>query len=74
MSSNRRQFHCRKVAIKLNDEVRLERIRFSDDLGNDVRSLTLSEQCLFLAEFTLRQRARPSDELTQEELSPYLQV
>ncbi len=36
------------------------------------RSLSLTEQSVLLAEFALRNRSQPRDELTREELSPYL--
>ncbi len=57
--------------IKLEDEVRLEKIRFAKEVPA-ISKLNLVEQGIMMAEFTLRQGSRPRDELTLEELSPYL--
>ena len=61
--------------LKLEDEVRLDRIRFAEESRNEAVSasdLRPSEQAVLLAAFTLKQRAQPRDELTNEELLPYL--
>ena len=59
--------------LKLDDEVRLDRIKFAEESRNDAAAnLRTSEQAVLMAAFTLKQRAQPRDDLTNEELLPYL--
>ena len=59
--------------LKLDDEVRLDKIKFAEESRNDAAAnLRPFEQAVLLAAFTLKQRAQPQDELTNEELLPYL--
>ena len=58
--------------LKLDDEVRLDRIKFVDESHAPTADLRPFEQSVLLAAFTLKQRAQPKDELTNEELLPYL--
>ena len=59
--------------LKLDDEVRLDRIKFAEESRNDAAAdLRPSEQAVLMAAFTLKQRAQPRDDLTNEELLPYL--
>ena len=58
--------------LKLDDEVRLDRIKFVDESHAPTADLRPFEQSVLLAAFTLKQRAQPRDELTNEELLPYL--
>ena len=62
------------VDLKLEDEVRLDRIKFAEESRNDAAAADLRpfEQAVLVAAFTLKQRAQPRDELTNEELLPYL--
>ena len=63
------------VDLKLEDEVRLDRIKFAEESRNDAAAaahLRPFEQAVLVAAFTLKQRAQPRDELTNEELLPYL--
>ena len=59
--------------LKLDDEVRLDKIKFND-LENDLegQTLTLLDQVVLINAFGLKKRSRPIDELSQEELKPYL--
>ena len=60
--------------LKLDDEVRLDRIKFAEESRNDANAANLRppEQAVLMAAFTLKQRAQPRDDLTNEELLPYL--
>ena len=59
--------------VKLEDEVRLERVKFADASSSSA-PLSLIGQCVVMGKFTVRQRARPKDELTREELQPFLEI
>ncbi len=61
--------------IKLDDEVRLDKIKFTDsDRNSRLLSLGPTEQAVVLAMFTIKQHSMPKDELTHEELAPYLEA
>ena len=60
--------------VKLDDEVRLERINFKDENRSNVSDLALAEQTIVLGNYFLQKRSKPRDALTQEELAPYLDV
>jgi hypothetical protein len=60
--------------VKLNDEVRLEHIKFKDDSRQAVAGLSLAEQSIILGNFFLQKRSKPRDSLTAEELGPYLDL
>ncbi|XP_012148479.2 tetratricopeptide repeat protein 27 [Megachile rotundata] len=57
-------------SLDLNDEVRLERIQFSEN----TQSIQLGsiEEAIILAKYIQLQLSQPKDKLTDEELKPYL--
>ncbi|KAK7601112.1 hypothetical protein V9T40_008553 [Parthenolecanium corni] len=55
---------------KLDDEVRLPNIQFTEECQND--SLDEIQQAAVLAIFVLTKKSKPKDKLQFEELSPYL--
>ncbi|XP_011862842.1 PREDICTED: tetratricopeptide repeat protein 27 [Vollenhovia emeryi] len=57
-------------ALKLNDEVRLEDIEFSE--RKEVVELGMMEEAVILARYFQLLRSRPKDHLTDEEIKPYL--
>lgn len=58
--------------LKLDDEVRLDKIAFCEDRNQT--NLSKTECCIVLAEFCLLKRSQPRDSLFKEELFPYLNV
>lgn len=56
--------------LKLDDEVRLDKIAFSQKRQGS--SLTKTECAIILAEYFLKKRSQPKDALLKEELMPYL--
>ncbi|XP_054264735.1 tetratricopeptide repeat protein 27 isoform X2 [Macrosteles quadrilineatus] len=58
--------------VKLEDDVRLSQIKFSDDSVEHYPLLTPAEQALVLASCMHKQKSQPKDKLHSEELSPYL--
>ena len=58
--------------VKLDDEVRLEKIRFVNQREPPV--LTKEEQCFLFALYILVKRSQPKDELSNEKLLPYLEA
>lgn len=58
--------------LRLDDEVRLEKIKFSETVSEEALSPT--EQAVVLSAFTLKLRSQPRDSLTNEELMPYLEA
>ena len=60
--------------VKLNDEVRLERIQFKDETRQAVVDLSFAEQSIVLGNYFLQKRSKPRDALTQEELGPFLDI
>ena len=55
--------------VKLDDEVRLERINFKDENRSNVSDLALVEQTIVLGNYFLQKRSKPRDAL-----APYLDV
>ena len=62
------------VDLKLDDDVRLDKIKFADPQNLEPVDISKLNQCVLIAYFTLKQRSQPRDELTREELMPYLNV
>ncbi len=60
--------------VKLNDEVRLEKVKFSDDKLMTNAKLSLVEKSAVLTALVLKLRSGPRDTLIHEELSPYLET
>jgi tetratricopeptide (TPR) repeat protein len=62
------------VDLRLDDEVRLEKIRFAEaDRDQKLLRLDAAQQGVLMARFVLRRRALPvADELALEELQPHL--
>jgi len=60
--------------LKLDDELRLERIQFKDRECDHSLDLDSLQQCVVLTRFFLKQRMLPDDELTVEEVMPHLTV
>jgi len=58
--------------IKLDDDVRLERIKFQDENRDNSKQLTGLQQSVLIARFNSKLRALPFDSLTSEEVFPYL--
>ena len=58
--------------LKLDDDLRLERIQFVDAERNQTHELDSLQQCAVLARYFLKQRILPDDELTVEEVMPHL--
>eukprot|EP00092_Neocalanus_flemingeri_P007724 GFUD01008340.1.p1 GENE.GFUD01008340.1~~GFUD01008340.1.p1 ORF type:complete len:833 (+),score=293.69 GFUD01008340.1:93-2591(+) len=58
--------------IKLEDDVRLNKIKFKDDERDLTRQLTGLQQSVLMARFNSKLRALPVDALTSEEVLPYL--
>lgn len=58
------------IDLKLEDEVRLDKIAFSQERKDT--SLTLTQSAILLAQYYLLKRLRPRDSLMKEELMPYL--
>ena len=58
--------------LKLDDEVRLDKIAFSQP-RNEAK-LSLLQHAIVLAQFYLEKRCKPKDSLLKEELMPYLDV
>ena len=57
--------------LKLEDDVRLEKIAFSE--GRTITSdLSLTQCSVLLSQFFLLKRSKPKDSLLKEELMPYL--
>ena len=57
--------------IKLDDEVRLDKIKFVEH--RELVTLCESEQCLIFALYNLAKRSKPKDALMNEGLLPYLE-
>ena len=60
------------VDVKLNDEVRLEKINFSNQ--HELPELSIEDQCLVFAFYILVKKSKPKDDLAHEQLLPYLQA
>jgi hypothetical protein len=60
--------------VKLDDEVRLDHIEFKEEQRRHVADLTLTEQAVVLGNYFLAKRSKPRDALTQEELTPFLEL
>lgn len=60
------------VDLRLDDEVRLEKIHFAEAGRDRLLCLDAVQQCVLMARFCLKRRAIPSDELALEELQPHL--
>ena len=58
--------------IKLEDDVRLNRIKFQDQERDMSKQLTGLQQAVLMARFISKLRALPVDSLTSEEVLPYL--
>jgi len=58
--------------IKLDDDVRLERIKFQDEEIDNQKQLTGLQQAVLLAKFNSKLKSLPVDNLTSEEVLPYL--
>ena len=57
--------------LKLEDDVRLEKIAFSE--GRTITSdLSLTQCSVLLSQFFLLKRSKPKDSLLKEELMPYI--
>lgn len=56
--------------LKLDDEVRLDKIAFSED--REISDLSLTHCAVLLAQYFCQKRSKPKDELLKEELMPYL--
>lgn len=60
--------------LLLEDDTRLERIRFIEPKDNDVMTLPSVLQALVLAKVRQLKRSQPKDRLADEELEPYTQT
>ncbi|XP_065208755.1 tetratricopeptide repeat protein 27 [Planococcus citri] len=58
--------------LRLDDEVRLPEIRFTDEDVTKFPSLNGIQQSAIMASFVLMKKSKPKDKLQLEELSPYL--
>jgi len=58
--------------IKLEDDVRLNRIKFKDEERDLSKQLTGLQQAVLMARFISKLRTLPVDSLTSEEVLPYL--
>jgi len=58
--------------IKLEDDVRLDRIKFQDEEKDMTKKLTGLQQAVLMSRFHSKLRALPVDSLTAEEVLPYL--
>ncbi|XP_059087002.1 tetratricopeptide repeat protein 27-like isoform X2 [Tigriopus californicus] len=59
--------------LKLNDEVRLDKIKFTDpEVEQNSTGLSRLHQAILLAMLFYRRRAKPKDDLIHEELRPYI--
>lgn len=58
--------------LKLDDDTRLEKIRFLNPEDNNVMSLPSILQALVLAKVKHVKRSQPTDRLAEEEIEPYL--
>ena len=58
--------------MKLDDEVRLDKIQFVDE--RECPTLSKSEQCLVFAIYNIVKKSTPKDELANEQLIPYLET
>ncbi|XP_067012232.2 tetratricopeptide repeat protein 27 isoform X2 [Anabrus simplex] len=59
--------------LRLNDEVRLDHIKFVSEEDGTVPAMTPVQQAVVLGMFVQTQKSQPVDELADEELLPYLQ-
>ncbi|XP_076247464.1 tetratricopeptide repeat protein 27-like isoform X2 [Calliopsis andreniformis] len=64
--------HCENLpkSLNLNDDVRLERIEFSEDIEST--QLGAVEEAIILVKHIQLQLSQPKDKLTDEEVKPYL--
>ncbi|KAI9588797.1 tetratricopeptide repeat protein 27 [Glossina fuscipes] len=60
--------------LLLEDDTRLERIKFIDPQHNDIVTLPSILQALLLTKVHQLKRSTPKDRLTDEELEPYIQT
>ncbi|XP_037933632.1 tetratricopeptide repeat protein 27-like [Teleopsis dalmanni] len=60
--------------LLLEDDTRLERIRFIEPKDNDIMTLPSVLQALVLAKVKQLKRSQPKDRLADEELEPYIQT
>ena len=58
--------------LKLDDEVRLDKIQFVDD--RTYPKLSKLEQCLVFAVYDIVKKSKPKDDLANEQLIPYLET
>ncbi|XP_069689921.1 tetratricopeptide repeat protein 27 [Periplaneta americana] len=58
--------------LRLDDEVRLNKIKFSNDADGEFPILQPLEQAVVLSTFVQTQKSQPKDKLADEELMPYL--
>lgn len=58
--------------LRLDDDIRLERIEFVDEADNAILKLSNIEQALILSTFQYIQLSQPKDKLADEEVMPYL--
>ncbi|GFG34972.1 hypothetical protein Cfor_09317, partial [Coptotermes formosanus] len=58
--------------LRLKDEVRLDKIKFSNDADGEFPDLQPVEQAVVLGVFVQTQKSQPKDRLADEELMPYL--
>ena len=58
--------------MKLDDEVRLDKIQFVDE--RECPTLSKNEQCLVFAIYNIVKKSTPKDELANEQLIPYLET
>ena len=59
--------------VKLDDEVRLEKVKFADRDSEKNFNLDVLDQAILLSAFFLKLKVQPKDSLTQEEVMPYLE-
>lgn len=60
--------------IKLNDDTRLEMIKFLDDQQNVLQQVSSTVQSLVLLSIRYLEVSQPKDKLADEELQPYLRI
>ncbi|XP_033610346.1 tetratricopeptide repeat protein 27 [Cryptotermes secundus] len=58
--------------VRLENEVRLDKIKFSDEADGEFPNLQPLEQAVVFGVFVQTQKSQPRDELADEELIPYL--
>ena len=58
--------------LKLDDEVRLDKIMFANE--RQTPDLSMDEQCLVFAIYNLVKKSKPKDDLANEQLLPYLEA